>query len=58
MQCQALHQPRNAWHCEREWRLLVKVIDAWEPDDESYPMLVEAEGVAPPQYLEPDEGDA
>lgn len=40
-----------------EWRLLVKVVDAWEPDDESYPMLVEAEGVAPPQYLELDEGD-
>lgn len=41
-----------------EWRLLVKVVDAWEPDNESYPMLVEAEGVAPPQYLDPDEGDA
>lgn len=41
-----------------EWRLLVKVVDAWEPDAESYPMLVEAEGVAPPQYLELDEGDA
>ena len=38
-----------------EWRLLLKVVDSWEVGDESYPMLVEAEGVAPPQYPELDE---
>lgn len=38
-----------------EWRLLLKVIDRWEAGEESYPMLVEAEGVPPPQYAALDE---
>lgn len=38
-----------------EW-LLLKVADRWEAGEESYPMLVEAKGVPPPQYPEPDEG--
>jgi len=38
-----------------EWRLLLELVDRWEAQDESYPMLVEAEGVAPPQYQELDE---
>ncbi|MHB8650597.1 MAG: IS1096 element passenger TnpR family protein, partial [Gaiellaceae bacterium] len=33
-----------------EWRLLLKVVDRWEADDGSYPMLVEATGTPPPQY--------
>jgi hypothetical protein len=33
-----------------EWRLLLKVADRWEAGDEVYPMLVDAEGVPPPQY--------
>ena len=33
-----------------EWRLLLRVVDSWEAADESYPMLVEAEGIPPPQY--------
>jgi hypothetical protein len=40
-----------------EWRLLLKVIDRWRAGDESYPMLVEAEGVPPPQYPELDEDE-
>jgi hypothetical protein len=38
-----------------EWRLLLKVVDRWEAGDESYPMLVEAEGTPPPQYPDHDE---
>jgi hypothetical protein len=33
-----------------EWRLLLKVVDRWDAEDESYPMLIDAEGVPPPQY--------
>jgi hypothetical protein len=33
-----------------EWRAMLRVVDSWEIEDESYPMLVEAEGTAPPQY--------
>lgn len=40
-----------------EWRLPLKVVDRWEAGDESYPMLVEAEGVPPPQYPEPEEDE-
>ena len=40
-----------------EWRLLLKVVDTRDPGDESYPMLVGAEGTPPPQYLELDEDD-
>lgn len=38
-----------------EWRLLLKVVDRWQAGGESYPMLVEAEGVPPPQYAPLDE---
>ena len=38
-----------------EWRLMLKVVESWPPGDSSYPMLVEAEGVPPPQYPELDE---
>jgi len=40
-----------------EWRLLLKVVDRWQAGDESYPMLVEAEGVPPPQYPDLDEDE-
>lgn len=40
-----------------EWRLLLKVVDRWEAGDETYPMLVEAEGMPPPQYAPLEEGD-
>ena len=40
-----------------EWRLPLKVVDRWEAGDESYPMLVEAEGVPPRQYPELDEDE-
>lgn len=40
-----------------EWRLLLRVVDRWAAGDESYPMLVEAEGSPPPQYLDLDELD-
>ncbi len=33
-----------------EWQLPLKIVDRWEAGDDSYPMLVEAEGVPPPQY--------
>ena len=39
-----------------EWRLLLKVVETWEAEDESYPMLVEAAGTPPPQYP-PDEDE-
>jgi hypothetical protein len=40
-----------------EWRLLLKVVDRWEAGEESYPMLVEAVGVPPPQYAPLDEDE-
>ena len=40
-----------------QWMLPLKVVDRWEAGDECYPMLVEAEGVPPPQYPEPDEDE-
>ena len=40
-----------------EWRVLLKLVDRWEVADESYPMLVEAEGVPPPQYAPLEEED-
>jgi hypothetical protein len=40
-----------------EWRLVLKVVERWEAGDETYPMLVEAEGVPPPQYAPPEEDD-
>lgn len=40
-----------------EWRLLLRVVDAWDAGDDSYPMLVDAEGTTPPQYEELDEDD-
>lgn len=41
-----------------EWRLLLKVVDRWAAGEETYPMLVEAEGVPPRQYAPLEEGDA
>ena len=38
-----------------EWRVLLKVVDRWEAGEETYPMLIESEGV--PQYAPLDEGD-
>ena len=38
-----------------EWRLLLTVVDTWPAADHSYPMLVDAEGIPPPQYLDLDE---
>jgi len=40
-----------------EWRLLLKVVDRWQAGKESYPMLVEAGGVPPPQYPELEEDE-
>ena len=41
-----------------EWRLRLKVVDRWRIDGgESYPMLVDAEGVPPLQYAPLDEDD-
>jgi hypothetical protein len=42
-----------------EWRLMLKLVDAWEADEGegAYPMLVEAEGIAPPQYPTLDEDE-
>lgn len=40
-----------------EWRLLLKVVDRWDAKDDTYPMLVEAEGTPPPQYPPSDEDD-
>jgi hypothetical protein len=37
-----------------EWQLLLKLVETWPADDGSYPMLVEAEGVPPPQYPKDD----
>lgn len=33
-----------------EWRLMLRLVDRWDVEDESYPMLVEAIGTPPPQY--------
>jgi hypothetical protein len=38
-----------------EWRLLLKVADTWDAEDDAYPVLVEAHGTPPPQYPELDE---
>jgi len=38
-----------------EWRLLLKIVDRWAAGDESYPMLVEADGTPPPQYPDLDD---
>jgi len=38
-----------------EWRLPLKVVDRWPAGDDSYPMLVEAEGTPPPQYPDFDD---
>ncbi len=39
-----------------EWRLLLEVVDTWQDDREScYPMLVEAVGTPPPQYVPPED---
>lgn len=40
-----------------EWRLLLHVVDVWQAEDASYPMLVEAEGTPPPQYPPLEEDD-
>ena len=37
-----------------EWRVLLHLVDTWEA---GYPMLMEAEGTAPPQYPPLDEND-
>jgi hypothetical protein len=36
---------------------LLKVVERWEAGDETYPMLVEVEGVPPSQYAPLEEGD-
>jgi hypothetical protein len=38
-----------------EWRLQLHLIDTWPAGEHSYPMLVEAEGIVPPQYPVLDE---
>ncbi len=40
-----------------EWRLLLKVVDCWEAGEDTYPMLIGAEGVPPPQYAPLEEED-
>ncbi len=40
-----------------EWRLLLRVVDSWDAAGESYPMLVYAKGIAPPQYPPDDDDD-
>jgi hypothetical protein len=42
-----------------QWRLTLEVVDSWQAEEGSYPMLVEAAGTSPPQYppLEDDELD-
>jgi hypothetical protein len=39
-----------------EWRVELRVADRWPIEGETYPMLVEAEGIPPPQYP-PDEDE-
>jgi pRiA4b ORF-3-like protein len=38
-----------------EWRVLLKVANRWEAGEETCPMLVESEGMPPPQYAPLDE---
>lgn len=38
-----------------EWRLSLHLVDSWPAGEHSYPMLVDAEGTVPPQYLEPED---
>lgn len=40
-----------------QWRLDLEVVDSWAADDGSYPMLIEAEGMPPPQYPPLDEDE-
>jgi hypothetical protein len=40
-----------------EWRLELKLIDTWPAGEHCYPMLVDAAGVVPPQYVDLDEDD-
>jgi hypothetical protein len=40
-----------------EWRLQLKVVDRWEAGEASYPMLVDAAGMQPPQYALLDDED-
>ena len=40
-----------------EWRLALKVVETWPADQHSYPMLIDAEGTVPPQYLPLDEDE-
>ena len=40
-----------------EWRLTLRLADTWDAGDESYPMLVDAQGVPPPQYEPLDEDE-
>jgi hypothetical protein len=35
-----------------QWQLRLKVEDRWDAGDEAYPMLLEADGVPPPQYAD------
>lgn len=35
-----------------EWRLQLRLVDSWPSGEHSYPMLVDADGTVPPQYLE------
>jgi len=38
-----------------EWRLQLNLVDAWPAGEHSYPMLVGADGIVPPQYPDLDE---
>jgi hypothetical protein len=41
-----------------ERRAFIRVVDRWKvQEDECYPMLVDAEGVVPPQYGDDDRGE-
>jgi hypothetical protein len=40
-----------------EWRVQLHLVDSWPAGEQSYPMLVDAEGIAPPQYSDTDESD-
>lgn len=40
-----------------EWRLALRVVDTWPAGDASYPMLVDAAGIPPPQYPDLDEDE-
>ena len=37
---------------------MLEVVGRWEAGEVTYPMLVEAEGVPPPQYAPLEDGDA